>query len=65
MPSMAEAAVQVCGPGGPMEIIVEPVLGVPTQVYKQRMTSLRELMAASALRPDFPGSFGKRFAREF
>ncbi len=52
MPSLAEAAVQVCGPGGPMEIVVEPVLGVSTQVYKTRMASLRELMAVSALRSD-------------
>ena len=33
-------------PDGPFEIVVEDVLGVPTQVYKQRMTSLRELMDA-------------------
>ncbi len=43
---------QLIGPGGPFEIVVEDVLGVPTQVYKQRMTSLRELMDANVLRAD-------------
>ena len=41
---------QLTGPGGPFEIVVEDVLGIPTQVYKQRMTSLRELMDADATR---------------
>ncbi len=49
---MAEAALQVCGPGGPMEITVGEVLGVPTQLYKTRMGSLRELMAQNASRPN-------------
>lgn len=40
------------GPGGAFEIVVEDVLGHPTQVYKQRMRSLRELMEQSALRAD-------------
>jgi long-chain acyl-CoA synthetase len=35
-----------------MEIGVEEVLGVPIQVYKQRMRSLRELMEQNALRSD-------------
>jgi long-chain acyl-CoA synthetase len=39
-------------PGGPFEIVIEDVLGHPTQVYKQRMRSLRELVVQSALRPD-------------
>ncbi len=52
MPTPAEAALQVCGPGGPMEIVVEDVLGVPTQVYKTRMKSLRDLMDSSAARAD-------------
>jgi len=43
---------QLTGPGGPFEIVVEDVLGVPTQVYEQRMRSLRELMDQSALRAD-------------
>ncbi len=40
------------GPGGPFEIVVEDVLGHPTQVYKQRMRSLRELMARDRQRRD-------------
>ncbi len=43
---------QLTGEGGPFEIVVEDVLGHPTQVYKQRMHSLRELMAQNALRAD-------------
>ncbi len=41
---------QLTGPGGPFEIVRENVLGVSTQVYKQRMKTLRELMAQSAAR---------------
>ncbi len=36
---------QLTGPGGPFEIVVEPVLGVPLQVYKSRLGSLRDLVA--------------------
>jgi long-chain acyl-CoA synthetase len=43
---------QLTGPGGPFEIVVEDVLGVPTQVYASRMKTMRELMAQSALRAD-------------
>jgi long-chain acyl-CoA synthetase len=43
---------QLTGVGGPFEIVVEDVLGHPTQVYKQRMRSLRELMDQSAARVD-------------
>ncbi len=52
MPSMAEVITQVFGPGGALEIGVEDVLGVPTQAYKQRMRSLRELIAQNSSRPD-------------
>ena len=45
---------QLTGPGGPFEIVVEEILGIPTQVYKQRMHSLRELMDANAARADRP-----------
>ncbi|MDQ1511870.1 MAG: steroid-24-oyl-CoA synthetase [Actinomycetota bacterium] len=41
---------QLTGPGGPFEIVRENVLGVSTQVYKQRMKTLRDLMAQSAAR---------------
>jgi long-chain acyl-CoA synthetase len=43
---------QLTGPGGPFEIVVEDVLGHPTQVYKERLRSLRELMDQSAARVD-------------
>ncbi len=43
---------QLTGPGGPFEIVHEDVLGVDTQVYAQRMRSLRELVAQSATRAD-------------
>jgi long-chain acyl-CoA synthetase len=52
VPTLDEAVAQLTGPGGAMEIGVEEVLGVPIQVYKQRMRSLRELMAQNALRSD-------------
>src|SRR3954471_7438055 len=54
MPTLAEALAQITGPGGPMEIVTEDVLGFSRQVYKQRMRSLRELMEQSALRADVP-----------
>jgi long-chain acyl-CoA synthetase len=50
--SATDPLAELTGPGGPFEIVVEDVLGHPTQVYKQRMRSLRELVAQSALRPD-------------
>ena len=43
---------QLTGPGGPFEIVHEDVLGVDTQVYAQRMRTLRELVAQSAARAD-------------
>ena len=46
------ASAQLTGPGGPFEIVVEDVVGHPTQVYKQRMRSMRELMAQNAARAD-------------
>ena len=44
MTSTDPVLAQITGPGGPFEIVVEDVVGHPTQVYKQRMSSLRELM---------------------
>ena len=41
---------QLTGPGGAFEIVTEDVLGVPLQVYKQRMRSLRELVAGADAR---------------
>ena len=49
---MTDPIVELTGPGGPFEIVVEDVLRHPTQVYKQRMTSLRGLMEQNALRAD-------------
>jgi long-chain acyl-CoA synthetase len=49
---VTDPIVELTGPGGPFEILVEDVLGHPTQVYKQRMTSLRGLMEQNALRSD-------------
>src|SRR3954470_22860874 len=43
---------QLTGPEGPFEIVVEDVLGVPTQVYRQRMRALGELVTQSAGRSD-------------
>jgi long-chain acyl-CoA synthetase len=43
---------QLTGPGGPFEIVVEDVLGTPTQVYRTRMRALGEVVAQSAVRPD-------------
>ena len=43
---------QLTGPGGPFEIVVEDVLGTPTQVYRQRMRALGEVLEQSAARAD-------------
>ena len=52
MSDLARIMAELTGPGGPFEIVVEDVLGHPTQVYKERMRSLRELMEQAALRAD-------------
>src|SRR5882724_7350918 len=52
MPTLAEVAAEVTGPGGPLEIVVDDVLGHRVQVYKQRMRSMRELMVQNELRAD-------------
>ncbi|MDQ1379388.1 MAG: steroid-24-oyl-CoA synthetase [Actinomycetota bacterium] len=43
---------QLTGPGGPFEIVIEDVVGHPMQVYKQRIRSLRELMAQNRARAE-------------
>jgi long-chain acyl-CoA synthetase len=43
---------QLTGPGGAFEIVTEPVLGVPLQVYKARLTSLRDVIAMADGRAD-------------
>ncbi len=35
------------GPGGPFEVVVEDVRGIPTRVYKNRMRRLRDVFAGS------------------
>jgi long-chain acyl-CoA synthetase len=44
--------VELTGPGGQFEVVVDDVVGSPMQVYKQRMRSLRELMAQNGSRAD-------------
>ena len=48
----ADPTAALFGPGGPFEIGVEEILGIPTQVYTQRMRSMRDLAAQSAARAD-------------
>ena len=43
---MTDAIATLTGPGGPFEIVVEDVLGDPLQVYRQRLSSMRELSTA-------------------
>lgn len=42
---MTDVRAELTGPGGPFEIVTEDVLGVPLQVYKQRIGSMRDLVA--------------------
>lgn len=44
-PAGTEALV---GPGGPFEIVEEPVLGVPVRVFKNRLTDIRQVLVMSA-----------------
>jgi acyl-CoA synthetase (AMP-forming)/AMP-acid ligase II len=48
MPSSQEIAAQLTGPGGPFEIVEEPVLGERMPVFKQRAPHLRALLEGSA-----------------
>ncbi|WP_433629934.1 class I adenylate-forming enzyme family protein [Nocardia sp. CA-120079] len=43
----AQAVARLTGPGGPFETTVEDVLGAPIPVIKNRVHSLREVLAAS------------------
>ena len=47
MKTLAEIEAELTGPGGPFEIALEPVLGVPTRVFRERPRSLRALLEAS------------------
>ena len=52
MPTPDEVREQLIGPGGPFEVVVEEVGGRPTEVYKERMRSLRDVAAAGRKRGD-------------
>lgn len=47
-----EIRAKLTGPGGPFEIVEEAVLGVRMPVFKNRIPSLRRVLADSALRGD-------------
>ena len=46
-PAVAEAEAQLLAPEGPFEVVVEPVLGEPMPVFKDRLRSLRQIVADS------------------
>ena len=50
--SLREIEARLTASGGPFEIVVEDVLGEPTRVFKERVPSLRALLAASAAHGD-------------
>ncbi|MBA2283623.1 MAG: acyl--CoA ligase [Acidimicrobiia bacterium] len=47
MPTPSEITAQLTGPGGMFEVVVEDVGGRPTEVYKERMRSLRDIPVAA------------------
>ena len=47
MKTLAEIEAELTGPGGPFEIALESVLGVPTRVFRDRPPSLRALLEGS------------------
>jgi steroid-24-oyl-CoA synthetase len=49
---MTDVRAALTGPGGPFQIVVEEVLGVPLQVYRQRLGSMRDLVALTEGRGD-------------
>jgi long-chain acyl-CoA synthetase len=57
---------ELTGAGGAFEVVVEPVLGVPLQVYKSRLTSLRDVIttAGSRVGVDFLVQGGRRLTYE-
>ncbi len=50
--SAPDPVAALTAPGGPFEIVTEEVLGVPLQVYKARMTQLRQICDLAAARGD-------------
>jgi long-chain acyl-CoA synthetase len=47
---VTDAITTLTGPGGPFEIVVEDVLGVPLQVYRHRLSSMRDLVEGADAR---------------
>ncbi|MED5261670.1 MAG: AMP-binding protein [Myxococcota bacterium] len=52
MTPQEEVRAQLTGPGGPFEIVLEDVRGVTLPVFKERLRSLRDLLAQSAAHGD-------------
>ena len=52
MTSRQDAITELTAPGGAFEIVSEPVLGRPLQVYASRMRSMRELVAQAETKSD-------------
>jgi long-chain acyl-CoA synthetase len=50
--ALREIEARLTAPGAPFEVATEDVLGVPTRVFKERLPSLRALLAASAAHGD-------------
>ncbi|MBS1105642.1 MAG: acyl-CoA synthetase (AMP-forming)/AMP-acid ligase [Deltaproteobacteria bacterium] len=50
--ALREIEARLTAPGGPFEVVEEQVLGEPARVFKERMPSLRALLAASAVHGD-------------
>jgi long-chain acyl-CoA synthetase len=49
---VTDALDELTGPGGPFEIVVEDVVGVPLQVYRRRLGSMRDLVEGADARGD-------------
>ena len=54
MPTTAEITAQLTGPGGPFEVVTEPVGGIEMKVYKDRFQSLREVAGIAVAHGDKP-----------
>jgi acyl-CoA synthetase (AMP-forming)/AMP-acid ligase II len=52
MPTWEEVEAQLTAPGAPFELVREPVLGEPIQVFKERARSLREILEGSVAHGD-------------
>jgi long-chain acyl-CoA synthetase len=49
---VTNALVDLTGPGGAFEIVIEDVRGIPMQVFKSRLGSMRDLIALADARSD-------------